>query len=265
MVQEQLVQLPIASGPLVAGAFFVETDAVDGDRLLLVEEEAHHVRVRRYREGDMIDVIDGEGCAYRVRIDGMTGKRVEAQIVERHLEWGESPVCLHLAAAVPKGSRFDLVIEKGTEVGVASIFPVLTERGVARPAGDSRRVDRWHRLAREAAKQCGRSRVPRLAEPMALPIVADALARQCSRLLVASAAGAMPLAEALSGENGPIGLFIGPEGGFESAEYAALEARGARAFTWGERVLRAETAAIVLSTLVLDTVARRIVRIPKEA
>ena len=124
----------------MSGAFFVEPADVDGDRLVLVDDEAHHVRVRRHREGDLIDVIDGVGCAYRVRVGSMAPKRVEAEIVESRPEWGESPVCLHLAVAVPKGSRFDLVVEKGTEVGVASIVPMLTERGLVRPDRDASSV-----------------------------------------------------------------------------------------------------------------------------
>jgi 16S rRNA (uracil1498-N3)-methyltransferase len=241
----------------VSGAFFVEPADVDGDRLVLVDDEAHHVRVRRHREGDLIDVIDGVGCAYRVRVGSMAPKRVEAEIVESRPEWGESPVCLHLAVAVPKGSRFDLVVEKGTEVGVASIVPMLTERGLVRPDREGQRVERWRRLARSAAKQCGRSRVPRIGEPVELPTATDELARRCGRLLVADAQAGEALTDALQGGDGPVALFIGPEGGFEPTEWTALKERGARPFTWGERTLRAETAAVVLSALVLDTATRQ--------
>lgn len=257
MVEKQLVQLPLADhGLKVSGAFFVEPADIDGNRLVLVDEEAHHVRVRRCREGDLLDVIDGVGCGYRVRVVSMAPKRVEAEIVERRPEWGESRVRLHLAAAVPKGSRFDLVVEKGTEVGVTSIVPLLTERGVVRRDREGRRVGRWHRLARSAAKQCGRSRVPQIDAPVELSFAAAELAQRCGRLLVAGPQEGMALADALQGSDGPVALFIGPEGGFAPTEWTALTQRGARHFTWGERTLRAETAAVVLSALVLDTATR---------
>jgi 16S rRNA (uracil1498-N3)-methyltransferase len=256
VVEEQLVQLSRAQdGVLEADlmpAFFVEPGDVDGDRLTLVGEEAHHVRVRRCREGDILDIIDGSGAAYKVRVQTLTPERVDTEIMQRLPEWGESAVDLHLAAAVPKGSRFDLVIEKATEVGVRSITPLICERGVVRPGNEERRLERWHRLARAAAKQCGRSRVPRVTEPLPLMAAADDLQRHCGCMLVAGPEGGQQLAEALCGSAGAVGLFIGPEGGFDPAESTALIELGARPVTWGERVLRAETAAVVLSALVLD-------------
>lgn len=236
-------------------AFFVEPTDVAGDSLALVGEEARHVRVRRCREGECIDAIDGRGMGYHVRIESMSADRVEGTIVARRPEWGESAVRLHLAAAVPKGARFDVVVEKGTEVGVAAIVPMLTERGVAKP--DGRRTDRWERLARAAAKQCDRSRVPDITAPVSLPVAAAKLAETCPRLLVAGAADGPELMSALPQGTGPVALFIGPEGGFDPVEWRALLELGARSFTWGERVLRAETAAVVLSALAIDVAASK--------
>ncbi len=232
--------------------------------MVLVDDEAHHVRVRRCQEGDVIDVIDGAGSGYLVRILSMAPKRVQGEIIEHRPEWGESPVRLHLAAAVPKGSRFDLVIEKGTEVGVAVIVPLLTERGVLRPEAGGRRADRWLRLARAAAKQCGRSRVPQIMEPQTLSVAADDLARQCKCMLAAGASGGRLLPQAMPGLTSSVALFVGPEGGFDPAEWTCLLDHGAHPYTWGERTLRAETAAVVLSALVLDA-ANRIATPEKEA
>ena len=137
-------------------SFFVHPEDIEGDWLTLRGEEAHHLAVRRYSVGDLVEVVDGEGGFYRARVDEIGRTSVHGLIIGREPERGESPVQLHLAAAVMKGSqRFDHVVEKGTEIGVASIRPMLAERGVA-TSGRSRR---WQRLAREAAKQCGRSRV----------------------------------------------------------------------------------------------------------
>ena len=233
-------------------AFFVDSGGVRGDDLILEGEEAHHVRVRRYRPGDEIDVIDGEGGAYRVRILEFGAGRAVTRIVARAPELGESPVRLHLAVAILKGSRFDDVVEKATQVGVAAIFPVLPERGVARPADGARRGERWRRVARAAAKQCGRSRAPDIAEPQALLVAARTLADVCDRLVLADPRAGADLAAAVGPGVGQVALFVGPEGGFEPQELEGLLAFGARPFAWGQRTLRGDTAAIVLAALVLD-------------
>jgi len=229
-------------------AFFVDSVAVRGDGVVLRDQEAHHVRVRRHRPGDEVDVIDGEGKGYRIRLQAVEEGRVTGRILRRVENLGESPVRLHLAAAVVKGGRFDLVVEKATEVGVASITPVTARRSVARPG---RRGDRWRRLARSAAKQCGRSRVPRVGEPVPLLEAATALAAESMPLLVADPAAPADLRAVCEAPGRQAALFVGPEGGFGPEELEGLSRLGARVFAWGDRRLRAETAAVVLSAMVL--------------
>lgn len=229
-------------------AFFVDSAAVLGDGVVLQAEEARHVRVRRHRPGDEVDLIDGEGKGYRVRLQTVEEGRVTGRIVRRMEDLGESPVRLHLAAALVKGGRFDLVVEKATEVGVASITPVTARRSVARPG---RREDRWRRLARSAAKQCGRSRVPKVGEPVPLLEAAAALAARSVPLLVADPEAPGDLRSVCAAGGVDAALFVGPEGGFEPEELQGLSRLGARVFAWGNRRLRAETAAVVLSAMVL--------------
>ena len=229
-------------------AFYVESVAVVNDGIELRAEEAHHVRVRRHRPGDEVDVIDGEGLGYRIRLQTVEEGRVTGLIVRRMENLGESAVRLHLAAAVVKGGRFDLVVEKATEIGVASITPVTARRSVARPGG---RGARWRRLARSAAKQCGRSRVPQVNEPVPLLEAAEALADQDVPLLVADPGAPGDLRSLCAAGSREAALFVGPEGGFEPGELEGLSRLGARAFAWGNRRLRAETAAVVLSAMVL--------------
>ena len=228
-------------------AFFVDSVAVRGDGVVLQADEARHVRVRRHRPGDEVDAIDGEGRGYRILLQTVEEGRVTGRIVRRMEDLGESPVRLHLAAALVKGGRFDLVVEKATEVGVASITPVTARRSVARPG---RRGDRWRRLARSAAKQCGRSRVPQVREPVPLIQAAESLAEQEVRLLVADPAAPGDL-RSVCEPGREAALFVGPEGGFETEEVEGLSRLGARVFAWGNRRLRAETAAVVLSAMVL--------------
>ena len=229
-------------------AFFVDSLAVRDDEVALEGEEAHHVRVRRHRPGDEVDVIDGAGKGYRILIQTIEDGRVTGRIVRRMEDLGESRVRLHLAAAVVKGVRFDLAVEKATEVGVASIIPVTARRSVVRSGG---RVDRWRRLARAAAKQCGRSRVPQVREPAPLLEAAAAMAAEGLQLLVADPAAPGDLRSVCEDRTRAVALFVGPEGGFDPEELQALSHLGARMFAWGNRRLRAETAAVVLSAMVI--------------
>ena len=156
-----------------------------------------------------------------------------------------------------KGSqRFDHVVEKATEVGVASIRPMLAERGVATGS----RLQRWQRLAREAAKQCGRSRVPPVGDPGSFEDVLASLLRDCDTVVIASAPRklAQPELASLSADEASIGLMIGPEGGFSKTEEEAAIAAGAEPFSWGERTLRSDTAGVVLSALLLERASRHL-------
>lgn len=232
--------------------FWVEPQDVGEERLILRGDEAHHLtRVRRYGPGDEVEAVDGAGFCYRVRIERVAKGQVEAAIIARLPEKGESPVRLHLAPALIKGPRFDFVVEKATEVGVASIRPLLTERGVIR-TGSERKLERWQRLAQAATKQCGRSRVPQIETPRSLDEVLADLDRECDAIWLATPAAAVELAACSQrGASTRIGLLVGPEGGFTEAEVERVRRAGVESFSWGDRVLRADTASVVLAALVL--------------
>ena len=143
--------------------------------MILRGDEAHHLqRVRRQREGDVVEVVDGQGNFYLAKLVELSRNEVVADIVECRSEYGESVVQLVLAPALIKGQRFDFVVEKATEVGVAAIWPVLSERGIARKQSETK-TERWSRLARAATKQCGRSRCPQIEKPDGLGEIIDKL------------------------------------------------------------------------------------------
>ena len=236
-------------------SFFVESGDVHGDALLLIGEEAHHLRVRRHKPGDVIDVVDGAGAFYRARVESVTGEDVvKCTIVDRCPNKGESAVELWLAPALIKSqNRFDFVIEKATELGAAAITPILTERAVTRSTS---KIDRWRRLALAATKQCSRSRVPRIDAPSRFEDALQAYVRECHRVFVAIPPSGESLCSARversSGSNrSRVGLMVGPEGGFSSCELQQAGAAGAEAFSWGNRTLRTDTAAVVLAAMVL--------------
>jgi len=225
----------------------------------LSEEESRHLRdVLRLRAGDGAQLFDGEGREFACVVVDAGGRRDAARLeVRERVEppSAESPLELTLAVALLKGEKFDLVVQKATELGVARVAPVLTKRADVRPrdAGDaSKRVERWRRLALEAAKQSGRARVPAVEEPVSFAaLVGGGTRPEEARVLFAGGGGA-PL-DSLSTATGErptaVAALVGPEGGWDDEEVAHARAHGWHVVTLGGRTLRAETAAITVCAL----------------
>ena len=233
--------------------FVVRPEDVHGQSLVLRDAEACHlVRARRHRVGQEIGVIDGNGHFYQVCIAAIKRNEVSCKILVSREECGESSVQLSLAPALIKGQRFDYVVEKATEIGVARIAPLLTERGVVGP-GSGKKLERWQRVARAAVKQCGRSRLPVIDPPGRLEEIMREFREQNDLVLMATPGDPdQGLRQCLAGGSAVrLGLLVGPEGGFSPAEQAQARACGVELFAWGKRTLRADTASIVLAALVL--------------
>lgn len=232
----------------------MQPEDVDGEELVLRGGEAHHLlRVRRLGKGDRAEATDGCGRSFTVEVATVDTDRVVCRILETRVDAAESPVRLCLAPALIKGARFDLVVEKATELGVDAIAPLLTTRGVVRPAAE--RTERWERVARAAAKQSGRSRIPTIAPPASLTKVLARLGDGRGLMAVPGRREA-GLRQLLAGhESRALLLLIGPEGGFTPEEEGLATAAGIERFSWGWTTLRAETACLVLAALVMHEAA----------
>jgi 16S rRNA (uracil1498-N3)-methyltransferase len=236
-------------------SFLADTSDIDQDQLTLRGDELHHLRVRRCQVGEVIEVIDGRGGFFRVRIEAIERERATGVILARVPERGEAEVDLTLACALIKGDRFDSAVEKGTEIGVRTILPLRCRRSIARDTSRTK-LERWRRIAQEAAKQSGRSRIPEVKEPVDFDAELTGHSSHGSLRLMAVARAEMPsLRQAVEGVSCTaegVTLFIGPEGGFEPEEEQQAMAAGVRAFAWGgDHTLRVDTAAVALSALVL--------------
>lgn len=227
-----------------------------GQTLVLPEEPAHQVRhVLRMRPDDQILVLDNQGRQYTVTLEKVTRDVVFGEVTAQAAASGEPSVHLTLYQAWLKRDNFEWILQKGTELGVARFVPVVTRRSVIREtAVKPNKLSRWQRIITEAAEQCGRARLPELAEPLTLE---DAFA-QAQRSLAfipweeaQSGSVRQALATASAASAPEIALFIGPEGGFDPEEVAAAQENGIRPVTLGPRVLRSETAAIVAAALFL--------------
>ena len=202
----------------------------------------------RVAEGDAVVLCDDLTGEWAARV-AHTGKRDVKLAIETKLREREGVPDFTLCAALIKKPRFDLLLEKATELGVGRIQPVLTRRGVA----DKLNLERAQAIVTEAAEQCARTALPELAAPAKL----DALLAGWDRgraLFFADELGGQPAAAAFAAHSGPAALLIGPEGGFDDAERAAIRAHpAARPVSLGPRILRAETAAIAAAALWMAT------------
>lgn len=235
--------------PRSAPRLFVPRPLADGTVVILEGNQAHYLaRVMRVAEGDAVVLCDDETGEWAARVVS-TGKRtVELEAVEKLREREPVPD-FWLCPALLKKDRFDLVLEKATELGVRAIRPAVTRRCVA----DKLNLERARAIVTEAAEQCARTALPELAAPVPL----DTLLRDWPEhraLFFADELGGAPAADSFAATRGPSALLIGPEGGFDDAECEAIRAHpAARAISLGPRILRGETAAIAATALWMAT------------
>lgn len=223
--------------------FFLRDPAAPGDRIVLEAEEAHHARVRRLARGDRVALFDGSGRSYTGTVEQNTTTQLAVHIDdELPARAGESPVQLTLAIALLKSDRFEWMIEKTTELGVACIRPFVCEHSLAQPSAS--RQTRWRNIALSAAKQCGRSVVPSIEPPCDF---GDILAHADADHLLYWERSTDVVN--LQGPRAQATLIIGPEGGFADAEVERARRAGCSIATLGPRILRAETAAIAAVAL----------------
>jgi 16S rRNA (uracil1498-N3)-methyltransferase len=232
---------------LTVHRFTIAAERRHDDQVTFDRDESHHLaRVLRLRAGDTVIAVDGSGCEFTVRLDAVASEAVGTivGVAARHTE---SPFAITLVQALPKGDKLETVIRAATELGVACVAPALSARTVVRldAARTASRRARWERVAREAAKQCGRSHLPAIAPLRALAewIAEPAVARGL-RLCLWEGERA-PLAGALStivpAPTSAI-VIIGPEGGLTPDEVETARRAGWCVAGFGPRLLRTETA-----------------------
>lgn len=220
--------------------FYVQPEHVFDDHFLLVHEELNHaVRVLRKSPGDSLEAVDGHGNAYSGAILSISKSEMKVAITHHSKNLGEPTVHLTLAQAVPKGSHFDMVIEKGTEIGINTFQPIITQRSIADP---SSRIDRWRKKALAAMKQCGRSYCPEILPPIRFEIYLEQVDTEAI-FIAHEHFSDSDLPETLTAKS--CTLFIGPEGGFTDDEVNTALSSKAIPLQLGQRRLRSETAGLV--------------------
>jgi 16S rRNA (uracil1498-N3)-methyltransferase len=225
---------------------FVDLPLRAGDPFSLPPGPARHVQVLRLQPGAPLTLFDGAGGEWDATVVHMGRSDVSVQLGEHRAADRELPLQVTIALGMPANERMDAVVEKATELGVAVIQPLICERSVLRLSGEraQKKVAHWQAVAVSACEQSGRTRVPKVAEVLALTSWLQSLTAPSSRWVL-SLRDARPVA-AMATPAGELLCLSGPEGGLSPGEEAAAVTAGFAAISLGARVLRADTAPLAL-------------------
>jgi 16S rRNA (uracil1498-N3)-methyltransferase len=231
--------------------FFAGDESFSRDSIVLTGTDASHIcTVLRLQTGDKIQVLDGKGSLYVVRLADIKNKLVKGEIISSEKVNTESSLTIHLGQSLIKGNKFDVVLRKSVELGVKTITPLMTERTVVKSDGN-KKIARWQKIAEESCKQCGRSSIPKVSENI---IKLDVFFQQGSdadlKLMFWELESEKGLKD-INPEKTPssVSILIGPEGGFTIEEVETARSHGFQTVSLGPRILRAETAPLVVLSL----------------
>lgn len=228
--------------------YFVNQEQIDNDKVIITGDDVHHIaKVLRSKIGDEIICSDGNGKDVVASIVSIEETRVVCKVESDCIPTREPEVQITLAQGLPKSDKMDLIIQKGTEIGVSSFLPFVSERTVVQlnEKKEQKRLERWNKIAKEAAEQSHRSKIPNISPVIQfkelLKYMDDSLV-----FIAYEKEDTMSLYKALSDKQiKKIMLIIGPEGGFSENEINRAIESGAISISLGKRILRTETAGLV--------------------
>jgi len=234
--------------------FFIEGAHASGARVTLATDDAHKIAtVLRMTSGSRIEIVDSAGRAYAATL-AVDGKRVEATLDEQLARDAIEPsLRVTIAQAIPKGQKMDLIVEKATELGAHAIVPLRSARVIGETTRENK-IERWHRIAKSAAQQSGRLVVPAVTAVHDWPALIATFPAYDRVYLPWETADPKPLRDAIADDVAraqTMLVIIGPEGGFSRDEADRAVAAGAIVISLGRRILRTETAALVVLAALL--------------
>jgi len=227
---------------------YLSQEPVDGVFRLDREHKKRLVKVMRLKSGDSLQVFT-PGKRWDCRVQQITPEEIHLEVVH---EFPVPAPALHLilGQAIPKGDRFEWLIQKATEIGVAEIFPLITERTIVKPGNVATKVQRWNEIAEQAAGQSENPFPTIIHPPQSLPSFLDRPVDSGLKLLLHERKDSSSLRRILADyDKNSITFVVGPEGGWTDGETERLLNSGYQLFHLGQRILRAETSGLVLATL----------------
>ncbi len=232
--------------------FFVSRDDIDldGGTLRIRGDDSRHVaRSLRMAVGERVTVCDGDGTEYICSLSSVRDDETVCRILSKSRSEAESPVFITVFQALVKGDRMDTVIQKSVEFGASEIVPFEGERSIVRlrtEADGNKKTERRRRISAEAAKQCGRGKIPAVSEPLSFEAMLEKAGECDTCLFCYEEERTQTLSQALASVGdgvASIGIVVGPEGGFSPREAQAIAESGAISVSLGKRILRTESAA----------------------
>ncbi len=237
--------------------FFISSEAVKDGRITITGPDVNHIKnALRMRAGETLLITTSAEEDFRCRILSIEEKQVEAEILSRE-ESRELPMRFYLFQGLPKGDKMEWIIQKAVELGVYQVIPVATKNTVVKldAKREKAKLERWQAIAESAAKQSGRGRIPQVGKILGFQEALQWAASLDRAWIPYEKEEGMEATRrelaALSGEVTSVGIFIGPEGGFDEEEIRQAREAGIQPISLGKRILRTETAGLAILSLLM--------------
>lgn len=240
--------------------FFVESDQLNNNQIQILGEDVNHIKnVLRLEIGERIKICDKKTSTnYISEISEITSKYVNCDIIEIAENEAEGNVELHIFQGLPKADKMELIIQKGTELGVTEFIPVSFKRSIVKLSGrdEDKKIERWNKIAEVAAKQSGRDLVPKVRNIENIKSLCNEIGDYDLVLLAYELEDKNYIKDELlelkkKKGNYKIAVIIGPEGGIDQSEVKIMQEYGAKVISLGKRILRTETVALQVSSIIM--------------
>lgn len=241
--------------------FFVRDDQINDNKIDIVGEDVNHIsNVLRMKVGDEFQVCNSDTTEnYNVEIKSFEKEKIICSIINKMKSEAESDINLKIFQGIPKSDKMELIIQKSTELGIKELIPVDMERCVSKISGkdEKKKIDRWQKISEVAAKQSGRDMIPKIHNVIKINDLVKVISDFDMMIVPYEKAERYSFKDAIEEikeydkSNINIGIVIGPEGGFEPSEVEQLREAGAKIVTLGKRILRTETVALAMSSVIM--------------
>ena len=249
-------------GELILRKFFVKSNQIYDNKIEIIDEDVNHIKnVLRLTKGEKIKICDTEDDStnYICQIEEISSKTVVCSILERIAGEAESNVKLHIFQGLPKADKMELIIQKGTELGVTEFIPVSLKRSIVKISSgkdENKKIDRWQKIAEVAAKQSMRDIVPKVRHIENIKNICNQIKDYDIVLIAYELEEENYIKNELlkikkNNSNYKIAVVIGPEGGIDTEEIEDLKKAGAKIVSLGKRILRTETVALQVSSIIM--------------
>lgn len=245
--------------------FFIKNNQIENEIVSIIGEDVNHIsNVLRMKIGDVIQVCDTDCIKnYMIKLNEFRKDEIKGKIIKEVESEAESNIVINIFQGIPKSDKMELIIQKATELGVNEFTPVDMERCISKITSkdEKKKIERWQKIAEVAAKQSGRDIIPIVNNVIKIKNICDYINEYDMIILPYEKAEGYSFKDAIdelklniqkeNNEKISIGIVIGPEGGFEESEVEILKSNGAKVVTLGKRILRTETVAMAMASVIM--------------